>query len=96
MTAYWQPELLKDFKPADKSFAREPKELSSCIRKAHETVETFLNSSRPLALQISAVQTYLLGNLQNVSLVGTYSTFWEQSLYVNGYSHPETIRLAYL
>ena len=97
MSAYWQPELLEGFKPADKSFATEPESLSKCIRRENESVEAFLSRTRlQPAARISDMQTYLLGNLNNVSLVGRYSNFWENSVYVNGYAHPETIRLAYL
>ena len=97
MSAYWQPELVNDFKSADKSFATEPDTVANCITKASMTVTKFCSqSSASQAEEIGRLQTHLLGNLKITALPGVYSTYWENSLYSKGYAHPETIRLAYL
>jgi RNA-dependent RNA polymerase len=96
MSVFWQPELVEHFKSADKRFAKESEEASRCITKEHESAENFLArvSGSSYLHQISEVQTYLLAPLTNPSAVGKYSTYWENSIYMNGYQHSETIRLA--
>ncbi|KAI0706226.1 RNA dependent RNA polymerase-domain-containing protein [Cytidiella melzeri] len=99
MSAYWEPSLLEHFKCADKSFAKEPASVSEYVSKAIETAEDFRIRVPPdtsIPRQISELQSFLLAQLRDPAVVGTYSTYWENSIYVNGYDHPETVRLAYI
>lgn len=41
-------------------------------------------------------QRYLLGAIRDTSVVGKYSIFHDNAIYSLGYTHPETIRLAYM
>lgn len=97
MSVFWQPELVQHFKSADKRFAKESEGAARCITKEHESAQSFLArvpAESSYLHQISEVQTYLLAPLSNPSIVGKYSTYWENSIYMNGYQHSETIRLA--
>ena len=99
MCAFWQPEIVRDFKSACPEFADPPSNLQDYLAKTNETVNEFLArvpKEVPYHTKIAHLQSYLLGRLKDASLVGTYSGFWESSLYENGYSHLETVRLAYL
>ncbi|KAI0344209.1 hypothetical protein BDW22DRAFT_1392606 [Trametopsis cervina] len=99
MSAYWQPELVASFNSADKMFADEPKAVSDYIVKTQESGREFLERvppHAPLLYRITELQKYLLAPLKEGSMAGLYSTWWENSIYMNGYDHPETIRLAYI
>ncbi|OBZ77597.1 hypothetical protein A0H81_02409 [Grifola frondosa] len=67
--------------------------------KNTETVAEFLTrvpESAPAETQMYELQKYLLGALQDTSIVGTYSTWWENTIYKLGYAHEQTIFLAYM
>lgn len=100
MSAFWQPELLEHFKPADPRFADEPSTVEKCLVKSQTTVTEFLGNEegREISLdqKISRLQEHLLAPLKDASIVGKYSKYWENSIYANGYSHEETVRLAYM
>ena len=99
MSAFWEPDLTTPFQCASPKFANEPECVKEYMTRSDETVNTFLNrrqsmrSDQPI---MAALQSYLLGPLRNTSLVGKYSKCWENSIYMNGYSHDETVRLAYM
>ncbi|KAI0089888.1 RNA dependent RNA polymerase-domain-containing protein [Irpex rosettiformis] len=95
MSAFWEPKLLENFRCADPRFADEPETVSRCLHKSHVYVRDFLREKSD-DLKISDLQSYLLAPLKNTSMVGKYSKFWENSIYTNGYSHEETVRLAYI
>jgi hypothetical protein len=42
------------------------------------------------------MQAYLLSAIRDMAVVGKYSNWHINSTYSLGYSHPETIRLAYM
>lgn len=98
MEAFWAPEILASFKPADKKFASDPAGLQCCLTKDNLTVETFVHriAAKSYQQQISDYQEYLLASLIDASLVGLYSNLWEESIYHKGYSHPETILFSYM
>lgn len=100
MEVFWDPSIVNDFKSPDPSkFAVEPPAVKQCLLKNSETVREYLDRLPADAsddFKMYSLQTYLLGALQDKSLVGQYSTWWENSTYYNGYSHPETIFLAYM
>lgn len=99
MQAFWQPEFVRHFRSADKKFAEEPETLSSCLSKVNETTTDFLKrvpDGVPYTRRIYEMQKFLLGSLRDANLVGTYSTMWENCIYLKGYDHPETVRLANL
>ena len=98
MEAFWQPEIVNSFTNANPMFAVEPAEVQACLVKNKETVEQFLARVPPdnEEKHIRAIQKYLLGPLQDPTLVGKYSIWWENMTYKNGYRHPDTHLLAYL
>ncbi|KAH9939845.1 RNA dependent RNA polymerase-domain-containing protein [Amylocystis lapponica] len=98
MTAFWQPEIVDNFENADPKYAVEPVEVQACLVKNTETVAQFMERVSHVAIddRIREVQKYMLGPLKDPSLVGRYSTWWENSTYVHGYRHPKTVFLAYL
>ncbi|KAG5220575.1 RNA dependent RNA polymerase-domain-containing protein [Salix suchowensis] len=94
----WQPEVVEHFINASLHFSIEPPEVKAAFFKEKKTVTDFLEETRassPEETQLK-LQQYLLGALNQPSLVGQYSNFHLNSIYVNGYQHPETIRLAYM
>lgn len=71
--------------------------MDSDFEREVESVPDFCSRALNLAEKASqgAFQEVLLLNL-NVSQVGLYSTFHENAIWKHGYSHPETVRLAYM
>ncbi|CCM02288.1 uncharacterized protein FIBRA_04376 [Fibroporia radiculosa] len=95
---YWDPRLIENFRNANPNFAKEPPEVQASLVKNSETVAEFLERTASLrnGELLHEYQKFLLGSLLNTSRVGTYSTWWEASIYKNGYSHKTTIFLAYM
>ncbi|RDX54626.1 hypothetical protein OH76DRAFT_1341007 [Lentinus brumalis] len=100
MEVFWDPKIVQDFKSPDpRKFAVAPPKVKASLLKNSETVQEYLDRLPADAtddFKIYSIQRYLLGALQDKSLVGQYSTWWENSTYHNGYDHPETIFLAYM
>ena len=100
MEVFWDPTLVDSFRPPDpRRFAVEPPRVKAALLKNAETVKDFrgrLPAEPDDDYMIHSLQKYLLGALQDKSLVGQYSTWWENSTYHKGYSHPDTIFLAYM
>ncbi|KAI0746913.1 RNA dependent RNA polymerase-domain-containing protein [Daedaleopsis nitida] len=100
MEVFWDPTIVKHFQSPDpERFAKEPPDVQNCLLKNAETVKDFNSSvsqDTTEYFKIYSLQKYLLGALQDRSLVGQYSTWWENSTYHNGYRHPDTIFLAYM
>ncbi|KAI0711161.1 RNA dependent RNA polymerase-domain-containing protein [Cerioporus squamosus] len=100
MEVFWDPRIVQDFKSPDpRKFAVEPPTVKACLLKNSETVREYqarMPADATDDFKIYSLQTYLLGALQDKSLVGQYSTWWENSTYHKGYDHPETIFLAYM
>ena len=59
-------------------------------------VSQFLEENQDSDSMVPLLQDYLLGALKSPALVGKYSIWWENSIYSKGYTHDETVRLAYL
>ena len=101
MFAFWAPDLVQNFHEPDPPQAK-PAEWQELIIKTHDTVEEFLQKvpSLPQTVldqsYIHQLQTHLLSGLNDASVVGKVNTMWEASGYVNGYSHMETQKLAWL
>lgn len=100
MEVFWDPSIVKAFhSPDPRKFGVEPTAVKGCLRKNAESVTQYLAQVPPTAseeFKIYSLQKYLLGALQDRTLVGQYSTWWENSTYSNGYDHPETVFLAYM
>ncbi|KAH9852493.1 RNA dependent RNA polymerase-domain-containing protein [Lenzites betulinus] len=103
MEVFWDPDLVRYFKEPDpRKFAVEPPRVQECLVKNTETVASFLSrvptsdAGEGMEYKISAMQDYLLGALKGSAYVSTYSIWWEKSTYKLGYSHDETIFLAYM
>lgn len=93
---FWNPSIVRDFRSADKKYATEPESVRDTLEKVDIPVKDFLRQTKNNKFdEIAALQSHLLGSLRNPSLVGTYSTYWENSIYTRGYFHEDTIRLAY-
>ncbi|KAF9812816.1 hypothetical protein IEO21_05963 [Rhodonia placenta] len=99
MEAFWNPALVEGFRNAETKFLNEPKNVEKCLVKNTETVAQFL-SRNPLStdkdIMQPEIQKYLLGSLRDSSMVGTYSTWWENAIYRYGYQHNRTVFLAYM
>ncbi|KAI0635289.1 RNA dependent RNA polymerase-domain-containing protein [Trametes polyzona] len=100
MEVFWDPALVNAFVPPDpRKFAVEPPQVQKCLIENTESVAAFLARVPPDApedYRISTMQSYLLGALKGGAYVSTYSIWWEKSTYMNGYSHDETVFLAYM
>ena len=97
MFAFWAKELLEEFHEADPSFAIKP-DMGSFLVKPQETVAEFQKRTSSLSVknQITELQKHLLSGLRNAEVVGRINGFWEHSMYTQGYTHADTVRLAYL
>lgn len=98
MHGFWNKDLLSGFKSADPSLADTPQSVMNSLDETYVKVSQFLEMTSTVSEEnkISLMQDYLLGSLKNPAMVGKYSTWWENSIYSNGYFHPDTVRLAYL
>ncbi|KAJ8488013.1 hypothetical protein ONZ51_g3830 [Trametes cubensis] len=99
MQVFWDPNIVNSFREPDPEVsATEPPTVKACLVKDSTSVSTFLDAMRsaPEEYKVFALQEYLLGALRGDFHVSTYSTWWEKSTYTQGYSHPETVFLAYM
>ena len=98
LEVFWDPILVSHFENADPVYAHEPEEVQAALSKNPESVKQFLGRTSSSSDDIKLVETqqYLLGCLRNVSRVGAYSNWWMASAFKHGYSHPDTIFLAYM
>jgi RNA-dependent RNA polymerase len=95
--AIWQKTIVDNFQNAPDNLSVEPEDVDACFSRGNENAAGFLErtSRQPSNAQIHAYQSFLLGALRETSLVGQYSNFHDNAIYKLGYSHPETIRLAF-
>jgi len=79
-------------------YADAPKDINSYFSRENIEVTTFQENIKSTSTdnQIRQFQKHLLGAVLNTAVVGKYSTFHEIAIYTLGYTHPETIRLAYM
>ncbi|KAG6336122.1 hypothetical protein ID866_2960 [Astraeus odoratus] len=95
--AIWQPAIVTPFKNAPLHYSHPPKDLMDNFKKDESMVSHLLEiQGCPSPSLESKMQVFLLGGLQDSSLVGRYSNFHDISIYTLGYNHPETIRLAHM
>ncbi|KAJ6448667.1 RNA dependent RNA polymerase-domain-containing protein, partial [Mycena vitilis] len=94
----WHPSLVEPFTNAPTGYSEEPPSVSAGFLTDNETVEEFLERTKLASEQekISNMQDYLLGGLSGSPVVGKYSNWHLNAAYSLGYTHPETIRLAYM
>lgn len=95
--AIWQPAIVSAFKNAPLQYSSPPKDLLDNFKKETSRVSEIVvkHGSDPASME-SQIQSFLLGGLQDQSLVGKYSNFHDIATYTLGYGHPETTRLAYM
>ena len=95
--AIWQPAIVSVFKNAPLQYSSPPKDLLDNFKKETSRVSEIVvkHGSDPASME-SQIQSFLLGGLQDQSLVGKYSNFHDIATYTLGYGHPETTRLAYM
>lgn len=93
-----QPELVIPFINAPLHFSEPPSNMQKYFVRENEAVPAFLERTSVLSddAKIHERQQYLLGAIRDTSVVGKYSNFHEAAIYTLGYTHPETIRLAYM
>ncbi|KAH8114962.1 RNA dependent RNA polymerase-domain-containing protein [Phellopilus nigrolimitatus] len=97
--AIWQPEIVKNFRNADVSYANPPEGLNKCFVQNTETVKELLQRVPPTTdydAHVHELQTFLLGSLKNQSAVGNYSVMHDNAVYEHGYFDERTKRLAYM
>ncbi|KAJ7682709.1 RNA dependent RNA polymerase-domain-containing protein [Mycena polygramma] len=94
----WQPELVDPFSNADLRYSEEPPEVADCFSPKNETVAEFLERTRSQtdAQRLREMQSYLLSDVRQMAIVGKFSNWHLNATYSLGYTHPETIRLAYM
>lgn len=94
----FQPEVVEAFKEPPLHYSEPPSDIESYFKCENEKVATFRARTDPLddVSKISELQEYLLRAIRDTSVVGKYSNFHVNATYTLGYTHPETIRLAYM
>ncbi|KAF8974482.1 RNA dependent RNA polymerase-domain-containing protein [Flammula alnicola] len=94
----WQHELVAAFKNADLKYSEPPADIKTYFARENEEVHAFQTKTANISVEnkIRQLQHYLLGAVRDTTVVGKYSTFHEIAIYTLGYSHPDTIRLAYM
>lgn len=93
----WNPEMVSSFTNADDSYADPPTGLEAGFTKSAETGAHFLRSLEGLSLEqrTQRYQHYLLGGLQDPSLIGQYSTMHDNAIYMLGYGSSEAKDMGY-
>ncbi|KAF9244585.1 RNA dependent RNA polymerase-domain-containing protein [Melanogaster broomeanus] len=95
--AIWQPEIVNGFKSPPLHYSVPPATLMENFKKDITSAAAFLERySGGLQAAIPDLQAFLLAGLQDTTQVGKYSNFHDVAIYTRGYSHPDTIRLAYM
>jgi RNA-dependent RNA polymerase len=92
----WQPEIVQPFRNSDPKYASSPEGIMDDLQKGNKPMKNFLDRKLKPDKIAEELTPFLLGGLQDTSLVGTYSNWHLISTYRNGYDHPETIRLAWM
>jgi RNA-dependent RNA polymerase len=98
----FQPEVVDAFKEPPLDYSSESPDIKEkYFERDKEDVVTLLTRVAPLPVdddvkKIYKLQEYLLGAARDTSVVGRYSNFHGTATYTLGYTHPETIRLAYM
>ncbi|KAJ7129577.1 RNA dependent RNA polymerase-domain-containing protein [Mycena epipterygia] len=94
----WQPELVDPFINAPLEYSEEPSSVAACFEPKNETVGDFLERTRFQSpeQQLRDMQHYLLSAIRDMAVVGKYSNWHINATYTLGYTHSETIRLAYM
>jgi hypothetical protein len=94
----WQPDLVASFVNAPLHYSEEPSSVAAAFLPHNETVGDFLQrtASDSPGQQVRKMQHFLFSALRDLSVVGKYSKWHLNSIYAQGYTHPDTIRLAYM
>lgn len=94
----WNPEMVSSFINANESYADPPDELEAGFTRSVETGIDFLKKLDGLNLEqrTQRYQYYLLGGLQDPSLIGQYSTMHDNAIYMCGYGSPEAVKMGYM
>ena len=90
-------DIVNAFINADLKFSVEPENFADNFESHTETVSDVLcrAGTSPTAIN-RELQRYLGGDRQDPTLIGKYSSWHDQAVYVLGYDHAVTIRLVYL
>ncbi|KAI0315577.1 RNA dependent RNA polymerase-domain-containing protein [Amylostereum chailletii] len=95
----WQPEIVEKFTNSDRKYADPPVDLRKSFKEENKQVVDFMKDvpgTAPSLERTTALQRFLLVPLRNIQAVGTYSAMHDNAMYRLGYSHPETLRLAWM
>jgi RNA-dependent RNA polymerase len=89
---------VETFKEAPLHYSVAPPDIKKYFQRENVEVVAFLNTVAHWddAAKINKLQEYLLGAARDGTVVGKYSTFHDVATYTLGYTHAETIRLAYM
>ncbi|TFK39284.1 RNA dependent RNA polymerase-domain-containing protein [Crucibulum laeve] len=92
----WAYAIVELFRNADEKYSLEPPGLDFGFERDTETGTQFLERAKSLEPipRILAMQDYLLGGLRDTSMVGKYSKLHDNAIYMLGYGHPRTVKLA--
>lgn len=95
---FYDPALVQAFTNADEKYSYEPESVAKCFKQHTETVGDVLRRTegKPPVDQMREYQTFLLGAIQDTSIVGIYSSFHDVAAYTLGYDHEDTVRLVYM
>ena len=90
--------MVEAFKEPPQHYSERPSDIDDYLNHDKEDVSKFLARVAPKddTMKIYELQAYLLGAVRDTSVVGKYSNFHGTATYTLGYTHPETIRLAYM
>ncbi|TDL26400.1 hypothetical protein BD410DRAFT_763609 [Rickenella mellea] len=94
VTIIADPSLVSGF--SNPKFTQEPEKVMQSFKKEVERIPDFLTRVERMTVaerEKETIAPLLLGLFD--SKVGLYSSFHENAVYVKGYDHPDTIRLAY-
>ena len=90
--------MVEAFKEPPLHYSKPPPDINENFKRDNEEVVNFRARVDPLddAAKIYEFQEHLLTAVRDTSVVGKYSKFHDAAIYTLGYTHPETIRLAYM
>jgi RNA-dependent RNA polymerase len=94
--AFKEPPLHYSWPPPDikeKYFERDKEDVVTFLARVARVAPLPVDDD---VKKVHKLQEYLLGAVRDTSVVGKYSNFHGTATYTLGYTHPETIRLAYM
>jgi hypothetical protein len=90
--------VVEAFTNASLHFSEPPANIKEYFARENEEVAAFQEKIAGMSNEhkIRRLQEWLLRAVCDTTVVGKYSTFHEIAIYLRGYDHADTIRLAYM